>query len=169
MKPLVILINGKARSGKDFLAELIKEHNIKNVSILHNAAAVKTIAKNFFGWDGIKDEKGRRLLIDISNVAYNYDDYFWERKTENNIIPLYDEIIVIPDFRYTKTNQYFRGKGYRVITVYIEMDKDINDINNEVKNDLTEQKQDIKFDYEIVNEYGNVEKLIEFVKDNLIF
>lgn len=46
-KPLIILINGKASSGKTKLAEIIKEtYNLMNVSILHNADYVKELARS---------------------------------------------------------------------------------------------------------------------------
>lgn len=166
----VILINGKAGSGKNFLADLIKlKNDKKNVDIIGNADAVKKIAKEFFMWDGVKDENGRQLLIDVSNTAYAYDEFFWEKKSEEKIIHGYDDIVVIPDFRYAKTYEYYKKEGYNVITIHIKMDKDINDINNEVKNDATEQKQEVDFDFEIENEYGNIDKLEGFVRENLLF
>lgn len=169
-KPLIILINGKARSGKNELAEIIKKHNKHlNVDIIGNADAVKDISSEIFGWDDIKDEKGRRLLINVANTAYAYDKYFWEKRTESAIVFGYDDIIIIPDFRYINTYEYFTKEGYDVKTIHIQMDKDINTLNNEVKKDKTEQKLDVKFDFEIVNEFGNLAKLNEFVKNNLIF
>lgn len=169
-KPLIILINGKASSGKTKLAEIIKEtYNLMNVSILHNADYVKELARNIFGWHDIKDDRGRKLLIDLANTAYNYDEYFWEKHTEEKFVPLYDDIVCIPDFRYINTYNYFVNQGYKVITIHIEMDKDINSINSSIKKDKTEQKLDVKFDYEIVNEFGNIDKLKSFVIDTLIF
>ena len=61
----VILISGKARHGKDTLAGMMKEElerKSKRVLIAHYADLLKFICKNFFGWNGEKDDNGRALL-----------------------------------------------------------------------------------------------------------
>jgi len=60
-----ILISGKSGSGKDVFASFLKnelEENGKHTIITHYGDPVKYFAKEYFGWDGIKDENGRHLL-----------------------------------------------------------------------------------------------------------
>lgn len=165
MKKTVILINGKAQSGKSTLAELLAS-KIQNSKVIHNADSVKELATVFFGWDGVKDDCGRNLLIGLSEVGYNYKDNFWEYKTLYKIEEK-DEVIIIPDFRYEQTYRFFKEQGFRVITLHISMTKDINTINEIMKEHLTEQRLNIKFDMEFINKFGN-EKLLEEFTDEFI-
>lgn len=58
---LLVGINGYAGSGKSTTAEMIKATFRARVGILPFAEPLKAIAREM-GWDGKKDEKGRRLL-----------------------------------------------------------------------------------------------------------
>lgn len=60
-----ILVSGKSGSGKDMFASFLKrelEANGQRVIITHYGDPVKFFATQYFGWDGVKDEKGRHLL-----------------------------------------------------------------------------------------------------------
>lgn len=158
-----ILINGKAGSGKDTFAKYLEEYLLvleKRPFIIHNAFYVKLIAEKIFGWDKVKDTKGRRLLIDIANTGYSYDDYFWERKTEAEVLKRFkvtdNAYIIIPDFRYKNTYTYFSSK-YNVITMKIERENFDNKLSEDLKKDKSENL-DIDFDYVIFNN-GNLEDL----------
>ena len=77
----VILFSGKATSGKDasafILKELLEQDN-KTVLITHYADLLKFICKNIMGWDGIKDEKGRRILqkVGTDTIRKQNPDYW---------------------------------------------------------------------------------------------
>ena len=61
----VILISGKAQHGKDtsaLILEEIYEAENKRVLITHYADLLKYICKQYFNWDGKKDEKTALLL-----------------------------------------------------------------------------------------------------------
>ena len=61
----VITFSGKAEHGKDTTAELVKkqfEEAGSKVLIIHMADYLKFIAMKYFGWNGEKDEAGRKLL-----------------------------------------------------------------------------------------------------------
>lgn len=163
MRKTVILINGKAQSGKSTLAELLAS-KIQNSKVIHNADSVKELATNFFGWNGVKDDDGRELLIGISEVGYDYKDNFWEYKTLSKVEDK-DEVIIIPDFRYEQTYHFFKEQGFRVITLYVSMTKDINTMNVSMKEHSTEQRLNIKFDTEFINKFGKEEQLEEFADE----
>lgn len=67
----VIVINGKGASGKDTLCgEAAKVFSVLNVSSIN---PIKRIA-SMNGWDGNKDDKGRRLLSDLKEAFTRYND-----------------------------------------------------------------------------------------------
>ena len=74
----IVLINGVARSGKDTFAEMLVPYlcEDKKGFILPNAFGVKEVASRVYGWDGDKDERGRSLLIDITNIGIN-NEIIW--------------------------------------------------------------------------------------------
>ena len=84
MSKKVILISGKARSGKDTLAKVLGDYlkeQGKEVLITHYADSLKYICETVFKWDGKKDEKGRQLLIDIgANPSFNFQQEYSELK-----------------------------------------------------------------------------------------
>ena len=59
--PKIIIISGKASSGKSLSANIIKE-NTNNTILLAYADYLKMYAKNISGWDGSEDTKPRELL-----------------------------------------------------------------------------------------------------------
>ena len=64
----IILIAGKARSGKDTTATIIQqklENLNKKVLRIAYADYLKYICKNYFGWDGNKGEQGRYILQNV--------------------------------------------------------------------------------------------------------
>ena len=77
----VIELCGKAGVGKDtFCRELIKQLESKGKKCLHIAFAdyLKFICKQYFGWDGKKDEKGREMLQRIGTDMFRKKDQnFW--------------------------------------------------------------------------------------------
>ena len=152
MKKRIILINSKARHGKDTLAAYIyKELEDMNKSCLisHNAKAVKDLAYNFYNWDGQKDKKGRKLLIDITDTGYNYDPYFWEKK--NMINDFIRDVYIIPDWRYISSLDYFKGDN-DIVTVHINRPNFENGLDEKLKNDKSEQGfEGFDFDFEVIN------------------
>ena len=155
----IVLINGVARSGKDTFAEFLKTHLTKDLNplIVPNAQGVKSVASQVYGWDGNKDERGRSLLIGITNIGYNYSPYFWEKYSESSIKKLEAitnttfNTIIVPDFRYKNTYDYYVNRGFKVITIYVVRP----DFDNELgvnKYDVSEMPMDIDFDFAIKND-----------------
>ena len=66
-----------------------------------------------FASDRLKDDKGRRLLIDITETGYKYDPYFWEKKTIQKILNNNFKVTFIPDWRYYNTYQFFNVFVFR--------------------------------------------------------
>ena len=68
----IVLFSGKAGTGKTTASNYLLYLAEKNGYLLHFATMVKDIAKRYFWWDGVKDEKGRRLLQEIGRTGRNY-------------------------------------------------------------------------------------------------
>lgn len=103
----IVLISGKAESGKDTVANILMRKCMSEVCYnLHIAGNVKRIARESFGWDGLKDERGRALLQLIGDGGRTYNPDIWidEFLLDLDTI-LYqnlgvDFFVVVPDVRY---------------------------------------------------------------------
>lgn len=129
----IILICGKARSGKDTLAKFMKEALDVNESgayfdrtlVRGNAQSVKDIAYNLHNWNGEKDATGRQLLLDITEKGYKQDPNFWEKETFTQAIMHQQfenknlEYVIIPDWRYAQTKEYFEKVADKLITIKV--------------------------------------------------
>ena len=77
----IILISGKGEHGKTTTARIISnklEENGKRVAIVPFASYLKFVCKEYFGWDGKKDEKGRQTLQYVgTDVVRRKDPDFW--------------------------------------------------------------------------------------------
>lgn len=77
----VVIIAGKAESGKTTLAHILKdklEAQGKRVVVANYGGLVKYVATTFFGWDGEKDEKGRHLLQHIgTDIVRKKKSTYW--------------------------------------------------------------------------------------------
>lgn len=165
---VTILICGKATSGKTTFATILEEllnKNYTKAKVLHNAKAVKDLAKSFFYWDEEKDEKGRQLLIDITNSGYNYQDNFWERETEllfRRYSSVYEEleILIIPDWRYISTYDFFKQYG-KIIPICIE--KRSLSVGTHDSHSSENNFKEFPIKYQILND-GTIEDLKRFAK-----
>ena len=109
----IILISGKAEAGKDLTASILKEklEAMNNrVCIMHFADAVKFFAKQYLGWNGVKDEVGRTLLqqFGTEKVRSIYPD-FWAMIINNLAFALMDDFdyFLVPDTRFPNEVNYF--------------------------------------------------------------
>ncbi len=73
MEKRIIIINGMGGSGKDTFVEFCAKYaKVMNISSVDK---VKEAAKILVGWDEIKDEKSRKLLVDLKRLSIEYNDY----------------------------------------------------------------------------------------------
>ena len=103
-----IIISGKSGSGKDQLAQFMKEelakHNQKTL-IIHYADAVKWFCKDFLDWDGKKDEAGRGLLQMVgTDIVRARHPNFWTGIVVG-LIQAFEptsnfDVAIIPDARF---------------------------------------------------------------------
>jgi hypothetical protein len=174
----IILISGKANAGKDLTGLIMKDYLVGQnykVLIIHYADLVKYICKQFFNWDGIKDEKGRGLLqyVGTEKVRSKYPD-FWVDFVMNMLILFKGEwdYVIIPDARFPNEIDKLRNMGWDCTVLRVE--------RNNFKSKLTEEQlqhpsetalDNYKFDY-IIDNNGTIEELkteIAKVKDKILY
>lgn len=102
----IIAISGKAQHGKDTFADALKielEERGYNVLLTHYADLLKYMCKNFFGWNGEKDEAGRHILQYVgTNVVREQCPDFWVNFVIDvlNLFPDEWDYVLIPDTRF---------------------------------------------------------------------
>ena len=135
----VIMINGKSMSGKDTVANIMKEKlesSGKRVLVMHFADLVKYYATQYFNWNGEKDEAGRGLLQEIGTTVMrsHYPEYWAEiigKFIDAYTIPerSFFDYILIPDWRFV--NEYEVVYDYAAIqnnkTITIRVNRYVND------------------------------------------
>lgn len=146
----VILVSGKAGSGKDTFAKELKlqlEENGKSVLITHYADLVKYVAREFFGWNGEKDLVGRSILQEVgTDIFRNYDLDYWVKF----IIGIIDvlghkwDYVIIPDCRFP--NEIELWMDYPNLSVRVERDFK-SSLDEEQKAHLSETALD-KFEFD---------------------
>lgn len=91
----VLIVNGQPQSGKDTFAAILGNHF--NVSTYSSVDKIKEMALKF-GWDGLKDEKGRKLLSELKKALVEYDDLptkYMEERYKDFIDDSDEEILVL--------------------------------------------------------------------------
>lgn len=64
--------------GKTTCADyLVERHGYARYAL---ADPIKEVARSYFGWDGAKDERGRRLLQQIGSTGRAYDPALWLKR-----------------------------------------------------------------------------------------
>ena len=120
-----ICISGKAGSGKDTLAGFMQRNlqiRGKKVLITHYADLLKFICKNFFGWDGKKDEHGRSLLQHVgTDIVRAQDPDFWVDfiAVVARFFPGEYDYIIIPDTRFPNEIERLSDAGFYVTHIRI--------------------------------------------------
>lgn len=173
---MLIGISGKAQSGKDTAGQYLVDHyNFQRVA---SADALKRIARNIFGWNALKDEKGRRFLQELGCTIRNYDQNYWINLTVEEIKKRQNTFkqdnFVVTDVRFLNEAKLLKDNNALLIRIerpglkqdthvsetelddfggfdyVIDNDKTIDDLNNRLKNILSVE--------ELHNENTNVPK-----------
>ena len=167
----IILISGKAMSGKDTSAIMIKEQleaKDKKVLIAHYADAVKFICTKYFDWDGNKDEKGRTILQRIgTDVVRTQEPDYWVGfvKSVLELFPDEWDYVLIPDCRFANEVESFKRDGWPTKSVRITRTNFESSLTEEQKNHISETALDYyEFDYYVYSESGLEELEQEIIK-----
>jgi hypothetical protein len=102
---MIVGMIGYAGSGKDTAAEALISQGFERRAF---ADTIKTIARDI-GWDGIKDDYGRRLLQNLgASCRHHIDESVW---VEAALRGSDDRDIVITDVRYVNEAEFIAAAG----------------------------------------------------------
>ena len=175
--PIIIPISGKAESGKDLTATLLKtelQKQGKRVLIINYADQLKFLCQKYFGWDGEKDIKGRELLqkIGTEKVRAKNNNYWVDNVIE--LVKVFEDdydFVLIPDTRFPNEIERW-DNDYYFISLRIERLGHENKLTPEQRLHPSEISLDnYPFDYGIVSENGidklqvEVNKFIKWVEE----
>ena len=155
-KVKIIILSGKARSGKDKFADMIVNYyKNKKVKKLSYAYYLKNYVRNISNWNGSDSSKPRELLqtIGIDLIKNKIDNKLLINRVIEDIevYSYFYDIMVITDARLIDEVEDIKDNFNDVIAIRINRNMDNNLKENE-KNHITETNLDnYKFDYVIEN------------------
>lgn len=161
----IFIISGKAETGKNKIASIIKEiyatKNKQTVNVAY-ASYLKEYAKNILNWDGNEKTKPRDFLqnLGIEIIKKQIDDKMLIRRIIEDIkvYSNYFDVLTISDARFKEEIEDIKNNFDDVVTIHI-LEKQ-NSLTESQKKHITEIALDgyQNYDYEISNN-GTVEDL----------
>lgn len=107
---LRIGLAGKMQVGKTTAADyLVHRHGFVKYAL---ADPIKEIASQAFGWDGAKDDRGRRLLQQIGTVGRAYDREMWLRRLSGRLRSEEPRRAVVDDVRLAHEVAFLEARGF---------------------------------------------------------
>ena len=169
----VILISGKAENGKSETAKVLKR-NLEDigfrVAIIPYAAYLKLSAKLIYGWDGNKDEAGRKLLQKWgTDIVREKDPDFWARTVVDLTIKAFDvlDYVIVDDVRFPNEISCWDNVIWppRPFTVKVRVSRPgfENHLTPEQRNHVSETALDNYDDFDVILEATTKKELHEQV------
>lgn len=160
----IIILSGKAFSGKNKVASLIKAYydsiNIKSISIAY-ASYLKEYAKNILGWDGNEDSKPRDFLQEfgVSLIKEKIDNNFLINRIKQDILvySYFYDVIVITDARFVDEIECIKALPFDVTVINIV--RDDSSLTLKQKSHITEVALDDYHDYDYIVSNNDLESL----------
>lgn len=170
----IFLISGKARHGKDTIAQMILEET--NGVVIPFAKTIKQYAKDYMGWDGTEETKPREFLqvigTEVIREELNDPDFHARRVCEDiDVLKRFFDTFVIPDCRYPNELEYVKNHFYEtgdaIVSIRVDRPNFDNGLTEEQKNHKSEISMDryTDFDFNFVN--NGLDNLKEQVLDML--
>ena len=173
-EPLIFILSGKAKSGKNLIADMIEEHyNDKKCIQLSFAYYLKQYAKKISNWDGLEETKPRKLLQDlgISLIKERIDSKLLIRRMIEDIkvYSYFYDIIVITDARLIDEIEDIKNNFNKSISIRINRNSYENNLTIDEKKHITEIGLDNynSFDYILNNDDNLKNNLKNILKEIL--
>lgn len=101
--------------GKTTAADhLVARHGFRKYAL---ADPIKRIAAEAFGWDGAKDERGRRILQEIGTVGRNYDPDLWLTRFADRLAGEARGRAAVDDVRLAREVDYLERLGFTCVRI----------------------------------------------------
>lgn len=143
-----ICIGGKAQNGKDTSAGMLKESleaRGYKVLVTHYADLLKYICRNYFGWNGEKDDAGRTLLqrVGTEGVRSKKPDFWVDFVLDiTELFPNEWDYIIIPDTRFPNEVDKIKERGYTTAFVKVRRQNFDSPLSAEQQNHPSEKALD---------------------------
>ena len=154
----VVLICGKAESGKKEFASLLETELQKNKFtsfIFPITYFFKELLKRQYNWNGKKDKKGRDLLQKIGEEWNNKTPGFWATlscELLSSLVLDYD-VFIVTGVRRVEEIKTFKKKFKNVVAVKVVKDDSETTLTDEQQAHETETAlADYKFDFVVDNQ-----------------
>ena len=165
----IYMLHARAQSGKDTCAAIMKEEYEKRgerVIVIAFADYVRWALDKYYGVKDYKTPEGRTLIQHFAtDLVRKNDPTFWGRTVGDLLRAIEHDFTyaIIPDWRFENelTSMLSRFTNQQIVKVLIERP------NNELTDNMTEVQRNHSseteldnfknFDYNIINEYGNLE------------
>lgn len=165
-EPLIFVLSGKAKSGKNLIADKI-ENYYKNKRCIQISYAfyLKNYVKNIYGWSGSEEDKPRELLqkIGIDLIKNKIDSNLLIRRVceDIKVYSYFYDIIIITDARLKDEIETPKRLFNNVVTIRIDSIYYDKKMTIEQMNHITETNLDNydKFDY-IINDFDKLEEIL---------
>lgn len=115
----IIAITGPAGAGKSTLAKELKrqlEAKGQTVAVIPFAEPLKKLCAHY-GWNGEKDEAGRRLLQKVGAAFREYDVDTWAKAWAKSVNAQHADVILCDDIRYKNEVDKIYEMGGEIIEV----------------------------------------------------
>ena len=155
-EPQIILIAGKARSGKNTVAKYLEEeftNQKKKVVISPYTKYLKQYIEEITNTPIDDNNKPRELLQKVSSELIKgqlkKEDFFIRRQIEDiEIYSYFMDIIIVPDVRFPSEIEVIKKNFPNVISIGVVRENYQSNLTNEQQNDITEIALDNYHDYD---------------------
>ncbi len=166
--PVIILIGGKARSGKSTVAGYLKEKYLsqnKKVVISPYTKYLKQYIEEITEKKMDEKNKPRELLQKISAELIKdhlgKEDFFINRQIEDiEIYSYFMDVIIIPDVRFPKEIEIIKKTFSNVISIGVIRKNYQSDLTDNEQKDITETA---------LEHYHNYDYQIENIEENRLY
>ena len=161
--PKIFILSGKAKSGKNYVADIISDYYKNSIQISY-AYYLKQYIKKITNWDEKEETKPRDLLQSLGiDLIKKIDKELLIRRVIEDIkvYSYFFDVIIVTDARL-KEEVDIPKKLFKCTTIRIN-GKD-NDLTLEQKNHITETDlDDYKFDYVIDNINNTKDEILKIL------
>ncbi|MFA5604099.1 MAG: hypothetical protein WDA12_04565 [Bacilli bacterium] len=179
-QPKIYILSGKARSGKDTVAKVIKtvceENNLKYINLQYSSH-IKEYARRISDWDGSDETKPRTLLQQLGTevIRQQIDEMFFVKRmiSDIKVYSNFFDVITISDARYKEEIELPKEHFKDVISISVIRPIGESSLTEQQQQHLSEKALDgyDKHDYVINNnkELSDLEtKTREIIESTLL-